>query len=273
MNTRTISPFLLLASSCLSSLAFSAAADRVAPTTLRFLPNGSSVTESVVLAGQNLTIEYDPIRLAQCRGKNSEGVEDWTVQAFLAIDGEAPLALDLIEGRGTLFPYAVPRSVLVPEGKRLEVWFKASDATGCVQWDSNQNQNYSYTIHRLDDIPVITFTDRWQVLQTGQLKAGQPARIHYDLNRATSCRTGGYHGAASWDITPKLFVNGKAVPAQPITFPLEWSRRGQQDIVVSLPPGNELTVWFENSGYEYYAGRSCLAYDSNFGSNFHFTLN
>lgn len=273
MTTHKLSPVLLLTFFAASSLAHATEADRVAPTTLRFAANGSAVTEGVVLSGQNLTIEYDPIRLSQCRGKNSSGVEDWTVQAFLAIDGEAPLALDLIQGRGTQFPYATPASVLIPDGKRLEVWFKASDVNGCVQWDSNQSQNYAYMIHRLEEIPSLVFTGRWNVLQNGTLKAGQPVRLHYDLDRATTCRTGGYHGSASWEVSPKLFVDGKAVPAQTITFPIEWSRRGQQDVLVTLPQGKELTLWFENSGYEYYAGRSCMAYDSDFGKNFHFTLN
>lgn len=273
MNTHTLSPALVLACLSAASLALAAEADRVAPTTLRFPATGSVTADGPVLAEQTLNIEYDPIRLSQCRGKNSSGVEDWTVQAFLAIDGEAPLALDMIEGRATQFPYAVPRSVVIPAGKKLEIWFKASDVNGCVQWDSQQSRNYSYTIHDLADIPVLTFTDRWQVTQTGQLQAGQPVRIHYDLDRATTCRTGGYHGSASWAITPKLFVSGNAVPAQTITWAKSWSQRGQQDVVVTLPQGDELTLWFENSGYEYYSNRNCLAYDSNFGKNYHFILN
>jgi hypothetical protein len=266
----SVSIFLGLAT---SSVSHATQADRLAPTTLRFAADGSAVTEGVALQGQNLTLNYDPIRLSQCRGKNKQGFEDWTVQVFLSIDGSDPLVFDLIEGRGTLFPYAVPAHVVLPEGQRLEVWFKASDGQGCVQWDSNQGKNYVYAIYALADIPNLTFTDRWNALQNGILRAGQPLRLHYDLNRATTCRTGGYHGSASWDVTPKLFVDGKPVPAQTITFPLDWSRRGQQDVLVMLPEGQEITLWFENSGYDYYAASSCLAYDSNYGKNFRFPLN
>ncbi len=273
MNTHKLSSVLFLACLGVASASHATESDRVAPATLRFPANAGLAADGVVLSGQTLNIEYDPIRLSQCRGKNSSGIEDWTVQVFLAIDGEAPLALDMIEGRGTQFPYAVPRSVLIPDGKRLEVWFKASDVNGCVQWDSNQSRNYAFTIHRLENIPVLSFNANWQVEQTGELKAGQPVLLHYDLERATACRTGGYHGSASWDVTPKLRVDGKAVAAQSITFPIYWSRRGQQDVVVLLPQGKDLSIWFENSGYEYYAGRSCMSYDSNFGKNFNFTLN
>lgn len=273
MNTHKLSTVLFLACLCAGSPLQAVESDRVAPTVLRFPANGNLNAEGVVLSGQTLNIEYDPIRLAQCRGKNSSGVEDWTVQAFLAIDGEAPLVLDMIEGRGTLFPYAVPRSVLIPDGQQLDIWFKASDVTGCVQWDSNQNQNYDFKIHRLEEIPTLSFHANWQLEQSGELKGGHPVRLHYDLDRATTCRTGGYHGSASWDVIPKLFVNGTAVSAQTITYARSWSQRGQQDVVVMLPEGKELTLWFENSGYEYYAGRACVAYDSNFGKNFHFTLN
>jgi hypothetical protein len=273
MNIHKVPATLLI--SCLSagSPGHATEADRVAPSTLRFLPDGSIKTDGVVLSGQTLHIEYDPIRLAACRGKNPSGVEEWTVQAFLAIDGQAPLVIDLIEGRGTLFPYAVPGRVLIPDGRRLDIWFKASDVTGCVQWDSNHNQNYSYTIHHIDEIPLLTFNANWQIEQTGELKIGAPVRLHYDLERATSCRTGGYHGSASWDVTPQLRVDGVPVPTQTITYARSWSQRGQQDVVVLLPYGQELTLWFENSGYEYYAGRACMAYDSNFGKNYHFTLN
>jgi hypothetical protein len=273
MKTHKLSSLLLLSCFVANSLAYASEADRVAPTTLRFLPDGSAKAHGVVLSGQTLHIEYDPIRLSQCRGKNSSGFEEWTVQAFLAVDGEAPLVLDLIEGRGTLFPYAVPRSVLIPYGKRLDIWFKASDVTGCVQWDSNQNHNYRYAIHHLEEIPVLSFDANWQIEQTGELKAGDAVRFHYDLERATACRTGGYHGSASWDVTPQLRVDGVAVPAQTITFAKSWSQRGQQDVVVLLPQGRELSLWFENSGYDYYAGRACMAYDSNFGKNYQFILN
>lgn len=256
----------------LSLTAMAAESDRVAPTTLRFLANGTQQFDSAVLSGQSLQIEFDPIRLNQCRGKNKDGVEDWTVQAFLAIDGEAPLALDLIEGRGTQFPYAVPLSVIIPDGKRLDVWFKASDVNGCVQWDSNSSQNYSFAITRLEDIPVISFYDNWKIEQKGVLKAGQPVRLHYDLSRATQCRTGGYHGSASWDVSAQFRVDGQPLAAQALTYTKSWSERGQQDIVTLLPEGRELTLWFENSGYEYYAGRACKAYDSNYGQNYHFRL-
>lgn len=272
MNTHKVSPALLLVFLGAGSLSHAAESDRIAPTTLRFPPDGNPHANGLVLSGQTLYIEYDPIRLAQCRGKNSSGVEEWTVQVFLAIDGAAPLALDMIEGRGTLFPYAVPRSVVIPDGKSLEIWFKASDVKGCVQWDSNQGQNYVYTIQRFDEMPVLSFHADWQVEQTGEIKTGQPLRLHYDLERATGCRTGGYHGSASWDVTPKLQVDGNSVPAQTITFAKSWSERGQQDVIVLLPEGKEMILWFENSGYEYYAGRACMAYDSNFGKNYHFTL-
>ncbi len=256
----------------LSLAAWAAESDRVAPTTLRFLANGTQQLDSVVLSGESLHLEYDPIRLNQCRGKNKNGVEDWTVQAFLAIDGEAPLALDLIEGRGTQFPYAVPLSVIIPDGKRLEIWFKASDAEGCVQWDSNSSQNYSFAITRLEDLPVLSFNDNWSVEQRGVLKAGQAVRIHYDLNRATQCRTGGYHGSASWDVIAQFRVDGQTLAPQALSYSKSWSERGQQDIVTILPQGRELTLWFENSGYAYYAGRACKAYDSNYGKNYHFRL-
>jgi len=272
MKTRFLSFGFIIGCLGFNLVAQAAESDRVAPSTLRFLPNGIQSVEGVVLSGQSLHLEYDPIRLSQCRGKNSAGVEEWTVQAFLSIDGEAPLALDLIEGRGTLFPYAVPLDVIIPDGKRLDIWFKASDVTGCVQWDSQNNLNYSHKIYRLDELPVISFHGNWQITQEGVLKAGQPVRLHYDLDRATQCRTGGYHGSASWDVTAQIRVDGAAVPAQKMTFTKSWSERGQQDVVQMLPAGQELTIWFENSGYEYYAGRACMAYDSNFGKNYRFPL-
>ncbi|HYX39104.1 MAG TPA: DUF6209 family protein [Oligoflexus sp.] len=260
---------------CLGSgmTAIASESDRIAPTTLRFLPNAVASADGVVLSGETLILDYDPIRLSQCRGKNSRGVEEWTIQAFLSIDGKAPVALDMIEGQGTLFPSAAARQVTIPDGQRLDIWFKASDVTGCVQWDSNHSQNYTFPIYRLDHVPVLSFHDNWTTEQQGELRAGYPVRLHFDLARTPQCRTGGYHGSASWDVSAQIRVDNTPWPAPKFTYAASWSMRGQQDVVVLLPQGQELTLWFENSGYEYYAGQSCVAYDSNYGRNYRFKLN
>lgn len=247
--------------------------DRIAPATLTFLDNWSVITEGVVVSETELDVHYDASRLSRCRAKDENGYDAWQMQAFVSVDGAPAMAFDLMGGQGTPYLFAQRTNFVVPKGKDMTLWFKGSDATGCVEWDSNYGRNYHFPITALQDIPLLAFHKDWTVTQDGIIQAGEPLRLHYDLERANTCRAFGYLGTASWNVHPHALVDGKAFELPALTYAMSWNLRGQQDIIFRVPEGRELTLWFENESFEYYTGTSCRSYDSDFGRNFHFMLN
>lgn len=257
----------------LSGAVFANDTDRIAPAILTFKADWSIEQEGVVVAETELELNYDISRLSRCRAKDGNGFDNWKIQALVSIDGSNPVAFDLLGGQGTSYMYDQKARFTVPRGQELIVWFKGSDVTGCVEWDSAYGQNYRFAIGKLQDIPLLSFNADWTVNQTGTLLAGQAVRLHYDLNRATTCRAYGYLGTASWDVFAHALVDGKEVKIPALTFPKYWDERGQQDVIFIVPDGHEMTIWFENTSYEYYTGMSCRSFDSDFGRNYNFSVN
>jgi hypothetical protein len=248
-------------------------ADRMAPATITFLSDWSIVMEGVVVSETELDINYDASRLSRCRAKDANGFDDWQMQAFVSIDGAPPVAFDLMGGQGTPYLFAQRTNFIVPQGKELSIWFKGSDISGCVEWDSHYGQNYRFPITQLQDIPLLSFHGDWTVTQNGAIVSGQALRLHYDLERATTCRATGYLGTASWNVHAHVQVDGKTVDLPTLTYAKSWDLRGQQDVIFRVPEGRQMTIWFENESFEYYTGMSCRAFDSDFGRNYHFMLN
>lgn len=269
---------IMIQTGVMSGLMFSATllanpADRIAPANITFLADWSIVMDGVVVSETELDISYDASRLSRCRAKDENGYDNWQMQAFVSIDGALPVPFDLMGGQGTPYLFAQRTNFTVPKGKELSIWFKGSDVTGCVEWDSQYGQNYRFPITQLESIPVLSFHGDWTITQSGVIRAGQPVRLHYDLERATSCRASGYLGTASWNVHPHVQVDGQAVEVPTMTFAKTWNLRGQQDVIFKVPEGRELTIWFENESFEYYTGMSCRAYDSDYGKNYHFMIN
>ncbi len=247
-------------------------ADRIAPASISFLSDWSIVKDGVVVSETELDIRYDTSRLSRCRAKDENGFDAWQIQAYISIDGAFPIPFDLMGGQGTPYLFAPRANLMVPKGKELEIWFKASDITGCVEWDSQFGQNYRFPIIPLESIPVLSFHADWTVTQSGVIRSGEAVRLHYDLQRATACRASGYLGTASWNVHPHVQVDGRTVDVPAMTFAKSWNLRGQQDVIFVIPEGRELMIWFENESFEYYTGISCRSYDSDYGKNYHFMI-
>ena len=107
---------------------------------LRFLANWSEEQDGDVRAGETLEIHYDPTRLPNCRSSRY-GRPAWSIVGFVRFHpGLQEQSAAVVPGP---FEVTVP-----PDATRVEMWFKNTDQTGCVAWDSRYCQNYWWDITR-----------------------------------------------------------------------------------------------------------------------------
>lgn len=117
------------------------------------------------------------------------------------------------------------------------------------------------------DTPVLTFSDDWSETQSGELFAGSPVRIAYDLDRLQDCR-GATNGSEVWGVGGFASFDGRA----PVSFAL--SRIDGSGVVHPVTaeleiPANASSVqlWFAiNNRW------GCVAYDSNSNANYEFSV-
>lgn len=111
---------------------------------------------------------------------------------------------------------------------------------------------------------VLAFHEDWRIEQTGRLVAGGAVRVEYDEARLTQCR-GDQYGHPAWTITGYASLNEQA-PAS--TYLAGFSGAGQdEEPIFALDQPGDLAIWFQNVSVW-----GCSAFDSNFGTNFHFVV-
>jgi len=110
--------------------------------------------------------------------------------------------------------------------------------------------------------PSLSFGAAYTVHQSETLTAGGQVRVSYASSRLSQCRVTLPDGGPGWSLTGHYRLNGGAeasfdVAGQPVT--------GLPPVIPLSAPGL-LEVWFRVSS------EGCEAYDSNYGSNFRFTV-
>ena len=102
--------------------------------TLRFLSDWALQRDGELRGGEPLRIEYEPSRLAVCRA-SYRGQDAWSIAGYVRFHPSMQLESVALKSGSA--------EVDVPQGaKRVELWFKNTDNTGCVAWDSCYGQNY-----------------------------------------------------------------------------------------------------------------------------------
>lgn len=120
---------------------------------------------------------------------------------------------------------------------------------------------------KADDLgePVITFDGDFNETVEGTLMAGGRARIRYDLDRITDCRSRD-HGSDVWAVTG--FAGEPGV--EPESFAVTELRDGETlavEAVIELPRAEAVEFHFRvNDTF------GCTAFDSDFGANYRFEL-
>jgi hypothetical protein len=114
------------------------------------------------------------------------------------------------------------------------------------------------------ELATIAFELDWTIEQSGPLIQGKQAQVLYDADRLTECR-GQMQGGPAWAITGYYSLNGAA----PESFPVAGlaAGGGNAEPIIQLSHPGDLAIWFHNTNRW-----GCSAYDSNFGTDFHFPV-
>lgn len=113
-------------------------------TVLDFGADFSELQSDAIHAGDRVVVHYDPQRLATCEGSTG-GHAAWGVTGYYQIDGGAVTTLQVAQADGSVLVPADP-SFTVPDGRRITMWFDATNIWGCHAWDSNLGANYEFAI-------------------------------------------------------------------------------------------------------------------------------
>lgn len=139
--------FVLLA--CLSFVTACAdpGAAGVAPlgepvVTLSFDADWTEHLDGELYAGRTIEIAYDASRLP-CR-QTQGGRPVWSLTMHSRIDG-GPVSQQVIDGHEP-FPGASSRLLDLTEPGELELWFEATNVSGCHAWDSDFGANYRFRV-------------------------------------------------------------------------------------------------------------------------------
>lgn len=93
-----------------------------------------------------MVVDYGITRLPNCR-QTYNGDQTWGVEAQYRFDGGTVQAAQLTQVVGNFSREQVPAVITAPTGaSHLELWFRNSDRTSCVTWDSAYGQNYHFTL-------------------------------------------------------------------------------------------------------------------------------
>ena len=128
-------------------------------------------------------------------------------------------------------------------------------------------------------IPVLSFNADWSVVQSGPLVEGGQMQIHYAAQRLPQCRAKDDTGEDTWQIVGHYQLDG-VEPTDDAIAVTQLTGNGRLippstesvDVTMDVPLGtfggaHDLAIWFVNSD-----ATGCTAYDSDYGANFHFTI-
>ncbi len=217
-------------------------------------------TPSVELlpVGGQVAIVYDISRLPQCRGTTSTGSPSWSISGHYQVN-RGPVQSFWVAGHSPDGNTAPPVLQLPADVKgALVMWFEIS-GIGCHGWDSNDGHNYHFAI----GAPTLSFNANWDEVVSGTLRAGQELILNYDLSRLPHCRQG-YNGAPTWGIGAHYRFGGGAWQVVGVTTN-DYAHVSTPVSITVPSTGGTFEVYFKNTDRA-----SCVAYDSNQGTNYHF---
>ena len=116
----------------------------------------------------------------------------------------------------------------------------------------------------LGEAGTLTFGSDFHVTMSGTLEKGKKVRVAYDDSRLTTCR-GDQNGHPAWTITGYWKIGAGDVH----TFEAGGfsPSGGSSQPVLALDASGDLQIWFQNTSVF-----GCNAYDSDYGRNYHFTV-
>lgn len=233
-------------------------------TTITFDEDFSESADGPIVAGSSIVVDYDLDRLTACRG-STNGSEVWSITGWAKFGSAAPkqFALTRLQG-GVVVPMRA--EVEVPSSAMsVELWFTTNNRWGCNEYDSNNGANYAFDVEQRSDTSVLAFDADFSESQSAAIHGGDQVVLHYAPERLARC-AGSTGGNAAWGITGFYQVDGGAVKQVMV------SRANGPELVaadpqITVPHGADLAVWFEAT-----SRWGCHEIDSDFGGNYHFSI-
>jgi hypothetical protein len=233
-------------------------------STITFAQDWSVTKSNDVQPAKAVALRYDLARLPNCRA-TKYGLQAWSVVAYVSFDGRAPQSIVL----APTSPYVAQTGIVetqipVPIASDMAVWFHASDAFGCSEWDSKYGQNFHFAIAK-PNAPVIHFDAGYNEWTDGIVHAGEDILVDYDWSRVP-CRST-YNGYDAFSITMHYSIDNGAARSSDL-FSVVGMKRMPAAARITIPHGaHHLAIWFENNDRS-----GCHAWDSDYGNNYNYSF-
>jgi hypothetical protein len=246
-----------------SAEATSGKADGEEPT-ITFAADYTQTTSGTLLAGSPVTVHYDLARITDCRAQSNNS-DVWGVTGYALFDDgtQAAFAVSNLVG-GQAVP--VDAELALPAAaSSVQLWFVVTNEWGCIGYDSNYGANYTFSIDRHGLGATLAFGQDWSFTQSGPVHAGDRIVIHYAPQRLQQCQAE-QNEVPAWGITAHWQVDGGDVHDVMAATP-NGTFLAPADPIVTVPRGHDLALWFEATSIY-----GCHAWDSDYGANYHVTI-
>ena len=122
--------------------------------TLSFLGGYTQRQHGAIVAGDQLSVEYDLGRLTTCRDTH-DGYRFWTLDAYAKFQPSGQIATGTVVASNGPTVYPTPFVTDVPAGTTsVALWFKNASPPSCEAWDSNFGANYVFPVTATATAPV-----------------------------------------------------------------------------------------------------------------------
>jgi hypothetical protein len=232
------------------------------PPVVAFNADWSISLSAPLVAGEEAILRYDTNRLPRCRA-TYESVPAWAILARLQADGST-IVSNLVVANGSQTDNPVDVPFTVPYSAGFAIWFENSDESGCTAWDSDYGANFHFAVQ---GPPTLHFRTDWTQQVAGALRAGQTFAVDYDVSRLPTCR-GTNNGKDAWGVEVFYRFDDGTTGSTSVVQGIGTYAEGPAPAVLTAPPGvQQVEMWFQNTDVD-----GCVAYDSDFGKNYSFSL-
>lgn len=122
-----------------------ASAATAAPV-IRFSSDWSTTVEGAIAANAPVLVDYDPVRLPNCRAQYAGG-DAWSIGVEYRIDGGAVQRQPVTQLNSNRRQVKVLATLpLGADAHELELWFVSGDRAGCREYDSQYGANYRFAV-------------------------------------------------------------------------------------------------------------------------------
>lgn len=109
---------------------------------LTFGADWSETQDGPLVAGGTATIAYDPARLSACEAVQG-GTPQWAITGHVQIDDGPVSTIDILSPN---HPSGNPVTFSLTASGDMALWFEATNAYGCHEWDSDFGTDYHFAV-------------------------------------------------------------------------------------------------------------------------------